>query len=391
MARMNIDCHEDKYRSVNDWYTSRIKMASPTMDGQNTELVKFDPTSMLKKAAITSADAGAFNTVYDYDVFTFYATKANQYGVLPKKPWGKLGYRAVSAGGLTSGGITEGQSLSTAVEPTYRKVGLAIKEFEAVYDFSDRMYAYDSIADVVTIDVNRDVAAKQYYKVWNGDLLGNAETLAGYNMESLDRLIASCSEEDGCGTTSGDLDPWTFTVSGISRGSAAAATWADAYVNHNSNTDRTLTIALIDALRENVEPKWDRYENKCFVTGYDTWRRWSALEETKHRIETTSFKFTIGDGIQTSVGAEGGFKLSSWDGIPIIRDDDVVKDTISRVYLEDLDNLDIAMARPPTYTEADPTGRDVFAVGHVWRGVHYTMGETRCTNFVTQGKLRDLK
>ena len=392
MAQINAECHEDRYSDVMSWYEGRLKMYSDTFDGQNTQLVVFDPTEMLKKAAITSADGGAFNAVYDMDIFTQYATKNNQFGVLPKKPWGRLGYRGVSSGGLTAGiGVAEGQALGTAVEPVYKEVGLAIKEIEAVYDFSDRMYAYDSIADVVTIDANRDQGNKAFYKVWNGDILHDNDTLAGYNYESIDTIIASYSEAAGCGQTSGDLDPWTDTVSGISRASATADPWADAYVSHNSGTDRTLTIAHIDALRENCEPYWDRYENKCFVTGYDTWRRWSALEESKHRIEMTKYSFTVGDGIQTSEGAEGGFKLASWDGIPIIRDDDVQKDTISRVYLEDLDNLWLAFARPPTYTEADPTSQDVFAVGHVWRGVHYNMGETYCTKFKSQGKLRDLK
>lgn len=384
-----IDCHEDRYKSVTDWYMERLKMASPTMDGSNTELVVFDPTSMLRKAAITSADTGAFNAVYDLDVFTQMALKTNQFGVLPKKPWGRLGFRAVSTGGFSSGGIAEGQSLATAVEPTYNEVSLRIKEFEGVWDFSDRMYAYDSIADVVTIDQNRDVAAKRYYKVWNGDLLGDNDTLAGYNFESIDRIIGSYSEQSGCSITSSDLDPWTETVSGINRDSAAG--WYDAYVSHGSGTDRTLTIAHIDGLKENVEPYWDRLENKVFVTGYDTFRRWSALEETKHRIEMVDYTFTVGDGIQTTTGAKGGFKLASWDGIPIIKDDDVSKDTISRVYLEDLDNLWIALARPPTYTEADPRTSDVFAVGHVWRGVWYTMGETFATKFKSQAKLRDLK
>jgi len=252
------------------------------------------------------------------------------------------------------------------------------------------MYAYDDVADVVTLDANRDVSNKSFYKSWNADILHDNDTLASNNFESIDTIIASYSEATGVGQTSGDLDVWTFAVSGIARSSAGSA-WADAYVNHNSGTDRTMTIAHIDSLRENTEKFWDRFENKAFVTGYDTWRRWSALEETKHRIEQTTFNFTVGDGIQTSTGAEGGFKLASWDGIPIIRDDNVQTDTISRVYLEDLDNLWFAMARPPTYTESDPDGDGMFSRGHKYTGVHYTMGEMYCTKFKSQGKLRDLK
>lgn len=389
MPRILGDCTTDYYGTVEDWYMNRLKMVSPTMDGNNTQLVEFDPTEELRKANIASSTSGAFNESYAWGVFINYSTQANQLGVLPKKPWAKQGYRAVSTGGVASDiGVAEGQALGTAVAPTYNEVAVTIKEIEAVFDLTQRMSSYNGMADVITLEDNRNVGSKAFYKSWDVDLLSVNTTITTANVETIDRIISSYAEWNGDSSmTTGDANPWD----GGAGSRTGSAVWSDAYVSHNSGTDRTLTISLVDELRENVEPYWDRMDNKAFVTTYGTWKRWSALEESKHRLTNDRFSFTIGDGIKTSTGAEGGFKLASWDGIPIIRDANVVTDTIGRIYLEDLDNLFIAMARPPTYQEANPDTNDVFAAGHVHRGVHYGQCETYCTFFKTQAKLRDLK
>lgn len=77
-------------------------------------------------------------------------------------------------------------------------------------------------------------------------LLTDVDTLAGNSFESLDRVVSSKSEEDNTGITAGDAD-----IYGLDR-SDSTVSWADAQVLHNNNTDRDLTLQLVDSLFQNV-------------------------------------------------------------------------------------------------------------------------------------------
>ena len=380
-VREKMNCYDDRYDSLLDWYGKQLRIKSPTLDGTNAQLQIIDQGEMLMKAALTTGDAAAVNALYQLGVFVQYSIKPNAYGCHPKTPWKVQGYRAVKAASKSSAvGVAEGGALGTGVEPTYYEVAVDPKEFELVGDYSTRLQVLSEIADAVKVDQNRQTIEKDFFKSMDADLLKDFDTLAGNNIESIDRLTASAAEQAGCGATAGDDD-----IYGIDRG---AEGWADANSEHASGTDRILSEALIDALRRDQEPYWETFpENKVFITGFDTWTRWGQLEAAKQRYGTEMFTITIGDGVKTAEGAKGGFKLATWDGVPIIRDDSVEKDTISRIYLEDLEVTGIAFGRPIGYSESD----NMFEVGHLVKGVWYGIGELYATAFKPNGKLRDLK
>ena len=146
-------------------------------------------------------------------------------------------------------------------------------------------------------------------------------------------------------------------------------------------------MSLLDAVIDGVAPYWKNRKNKVILTGYDTARRIQQLENPKATYSPDmSVEFGV-NGVQTRKGIEAGIPVASYDGIPIITSNNVGKDTISRVYVLDLDTLWISVARPVTYIESS----DPLVVGFQKRGVFSMVGELVCTCFAAQGKLRDLK
>ena len=384
-----MDCFDDKYNTVLDWFEERknLVMVDPNMDGTNAQLQLINQADVMQKANIAASTGGANNPVYDLGIFLQYATSQSTFGALKKEPWRRQGYRAVSAAAVSSGlGIAEAQSLGAAVVPTFVEVPIVPKEIETVTDMTSKQKIMAQISDAVGWEDLKAIMKDDFYTSLNADLLGDANTLAGYSFESLDRLIGSYSEAAGSGYTTGDHDPYTEAVSGINRDTNAMS-WADSYVSHNSGTDLDLSISLISDLEVNGQPHWKTRANKFYLTGLDTAERWGQLESSKQRFGNDTFTITVGDGIQTATGTQGGFKLATWNGLPIVQDSAVTKDTISRIMLVDGDNLGIAWGLPPTWTESN----DQFVVGHLQRGVWYGIGELYITRFLSQGKLRDLQ
>jgi hypothetical protein len=384
-----IEAWDNLFPTPLDWYAARIRqadlrIASPSLDGTNSQLVAVDMSDVIAKAQLATADTGAANPVYDLGVFVQYKTLANTFGALPSETWRRLGYRAASTASSTSGlGVAEGGALGTPLEATFTEVAPVPKEIELVHDYTQRLIYYEAMADAVSLADNRQVAELDFFKSLNADLHVDGDTLAGNNFESIDRVTASSGEATGLAWTAGDEDLYSIDRS--------ANTWFDANSDHNSGVDRNLTEALITALRRDAEPFWSSFpENKVFITGYDTWDTWSQLLGASQRLGAEWA--TIGvNGVDTSPGVKTGFKIATFDEVPVIRDDNVTVDTISRIYLLDTEHVGIAWAKPPYYLETDPETSDVFAVGHVVRGVRYGVGELYTTKPVAQSKLRDLQ
>ncbi len=384
-----IEAWDDVYNTPLDFYLGRLKrfglkMASPSMDGTNTQLVAVDMGEMLQKANLATSSTGAINAMYDLGVFIQYKIQANAYGMLPAETWRRQGYRAVSTAASTSAvGITEGQALGTAVVPTFVEIAPTPKEIEVVTDYTQRLIVQEAISEGITLAQNREVVEKDFFRSLDADLLSDFDTLAGDDFESLDRVTASTSEQAGVGATAGDEDLYAVDRS--------ANSWFDSNALHNSGTDRTLTENLVSQLRQNQEPFWqDPVSGKGYLTGFDTWTRFSQIIGASQRLGLEDAVITL-NGVKTSPGNRTGFKVATFEGVPFIRDDQVAVDTISRVYLFDFDYLGISWGKPPTYLESDPDTADVFAVGHLVRGVHYGIGELYATMPVSSGKLRDLQ
>jgi hypothetical protein len=383
-----MDCFDDQYDSVNDWFAKRAQlvMVDPNMDGTNTQLQLMSQQDIMQKANMTATTAGGNNPQYDWGIFLNYATAQSTFGALHKEPWRRQGYRAVTTASASSDiGVSEGQAVGSTVVPTFTEVTLLPKEIELPTGQTSKAKIMEQISDAVTWPDIKAAVQEDFYTSLNYQLVLDANTLAGYNFESVDRLIGSYSEAAGSGYGTGDHDPWTEAVSAINRDSTAG--WYDSYVSHGSTVDRDLSISLIAALEVNCIPRWKTLDNKFYLTGLDTAERWGQLESSKQRFGNDKFTISVGDGIQTASGEQAGFKLATWNGHPIIQDSAINTDTISRIYLIDSDYFGIAWGLPPTFTESD----DMFVTGHIRKGVWYGIGELYCTNFGAQGKLRDLQ
>jgi hypothetical protein len=129
-------------------------------------------------------------------------------------------------------------------------------------------------------------------------------------------------------------------------------------------------------------------ENKVIITGYDTLERIQQLIQAQQRfVGTTRVQMTV-NGVQTVAGTEAGFDVSSYKGVPIIPDNNVLQDTLSRIYTLDLDNIHVGVLSPIQYLESG----DFFANDKIGKeGLYYMHGEIVCTKFKAQGKVRDLQ
>lgn len=358
-----------------------LELKSPTQDGRGTELVTVDE---MAKAALTTADVGAINAVYDLAVITNYATKNNITGAIPKKGWSRQGWRAVKTASKTSGlGVAEGGALGTAVEPVYYEIGPTPKEFEVVTDYTTRLRVLQKIADGVAVDQNRRTVESDFWRAMENDINKNFNTLAGANAESIHRITASDAERVAESYTDGDEDLY-----GVDR---STETWFNSNPLYAaSGTDRDLQVALLNDMWEAVMPYWTSLANKFYATGPDSLMRISELEAAKVRYSMEAFKITLGDGVQVGPGIQmTGGKMATWDGFPFVVSDAVDKtdDTISPVYLMDNDYLAFQFGQPIGYQESD----DMFAVGHLIRGVWYGIGELIDMFPKTCARLRDLK
>lgn len=337
--------------------------------------------SLTKAAPFITTTTGALNYIYGAQLWSSVCTEANAFGMLPKKPYDKGGYRAITtAAATTSAGTSESGSVPASLKPTLAAVDVGLKTLSATTEISEVLSLQEGKDDVATWGEMLAYAKDEFLNRVNRGLLTDNDTLASTNIESIDRIAGSYSEIAGCSQTANDLD-----IYGIDRDGGAG--WTDAYVSHNSGTDRTFALSLLDAVIDGVAPYWKNRKNKVILTGYDTARRIQQLENPKATYTPDmSVEFTV-NGVQTRKGIEAGIPVASYDGIPIIVSNNVPKDTISRVFVLDLDHLWIAVARPVTYVEsADP-----LVVGFQKRGVFSMVGELVCTSFAAQGKLRELK
>ena len=311
---------------------------------------------------------------------------------MPKVPWARSGWRAITAAGATSGGgVAEDGAPPNTVKPTIAQITTKAKTIATTFDVSALQQAHSMVPgdDALgnTFEFMRNYAAREHIKLINRMLLTDFDTLASNNMESLDRVVSSNGEVSNVGATSGDAD-----IYGLDRD--GGTTWADAYVNHASNVDRELTLSLVDTLFENTYPYKDDGDQYILLTGYDTRERLQQLRSDQLRYYNFGQMATTRslNGVSTEPGVDGGFMMMAYRDVPIFVSNDVPKDGISRIYLLNLSKLAIRVLMPTQYfqtgifTNQNPFGIDAIAD----EGMFLTMAELISYHFKVHGKLRDL-
>ena len=339
-------------------------------------------------APVLSDTTGVYNPIYGAKTWVQFNEEVNAWSLLPKEAWTRSGWRAVTARGASppTGGVAENAALPDTIKPTFAVV--TTKPKTVVHTFNTSMIQQflgkidDSIGD--TMAWLRDYFSREHVSHINKMLLADNDTVVASNIESIDRVTGSISEEAGC-VDAGDLDIYSLDRSENSYA------WADAYVDHNSGTARTFTMDMLDTAIDTITED-SGHEPNIILTGYDTRKR--ILQEQlvmQEYIEPKKVSIGI-NGATTAEGVDAGFNVASYRGIPIFVSQDVPKDTISRVYLLNNEFLKIRVSHPTMYFENGISKGDPFAIDKLGdEGAYVTAAELICYNFAAQGKVRDLK
>lgn len=351
-------------------------------------------------APVISSTTGVYNAVFGAKVWNQLNTEANVFAVLPKYPQRRSGWRVETARPATSGGgVSENGTLPDTIKPTWKEVSTKPKSIAHTFDVSEvQEFLANSEDDAIgAMAQMRARMAEHHKEMLNVMLLTDVDTLASDNMESLDRVVSSYSEvsDSTIGLDAGDSDIYSIDRD-------ASSSWADAYVDHNSGTDRSLTDSILRTLINTTHERGANPNGQVFITGYDTMTAIEGLYESQVRYNPmgeTMVELGV-NGVKTPKGADFGMKVRSIYGIPVILSKDVAKDTISRIYLLDISDpegygeprLGLRIAKPTQYFEAGMNTGDPFGIDRLGtEGMYRTMGELICTNFRVQGKVRDLK
>lgn len=339
-----------------------------------------------KDEQITTSITGVRNIIFGSKLWQQIVTTANTVGILPKKPWEQSGYRAITVAGSTGSlGVAEGGALPATTKPSFLEVSITPKDLACSVDIATLQRNLEGKDDTVLFADTLAYTADEFNNRLNRALNTNVTNLASTNMESIDRVISSYEEVTDCGDiTASDSD-----IYGIDRD--AAASWADAEVYENNNTDQDLQLTFIDTIFQNVRPYWRNYggsENKVITTGYDTLARIQQLMTSKQIFQGYEKVRGTVNGISSVEGTATGFNAALYQNVPIVPDQNVVQDTVSRINLIDLDFCHIGVLQPIVQTES----RDHIALNKLADEVLFHMeAELVATRFKCHGKVRDLK
>ena len=333
----------------------------------------------------TSDPAGAFNTMYGAAVFNQLNTKSEVFKLLKKEAWTQSGWRVLTGRHATTSGLAEGAAFGDTDKPDITEVTATLKEIVTPWEVTTRAEllseADDGIKGILNFLRTENAEAHTYYM--DQMLLATADTAAGNNMESLDRVTLSDAAAHATLSGRADIDIYDIDRSG--------ASWADATVSHNSGSDRALTLAMLDTIIQGSLENGVNYSDLILVTGYDTYQDLKQL-----MLSTTNNTFRA-DLSATGAGSAGGVtgeaglnfdsRVGAYDGIPIFLSQHVVKDTTSRIHLLDMANLAVRVAAPTTYVD----NTNLAVLQKLSKEFAFvTAGELVCYKFNTSGSVRDL-
>jgi len=341
-----------------------------------------DPMTMTKDSPITTADTGAHNYIYGATAVIQYAQNANAYNAIGKSVWPSSGFRVNYTAAVSSGiGVAQSSDRPATIEPTYLEVSVLPKEIAIATELSDVLVILGETDDAVTFSVNKEQVESNVMNSWDTDMLVDGNTLAGNNFESLDRVTASSTTSSNLGWTTADED-----LHGLDRSSY---TWFNAQSYDASGSDRYLTRSHLDTALYAALPYFSNPSERSsafWLTGYTTMPSWESLEEAKQFL-TTGYSQIDVNGVKTQPGLEGGVSLMRYKGIPIIQDNNVVADTLERIYLLNSEYVKMVMGRPLEFLTSD----NPFNVGFNKMGLWHAIGELWCVKPAATASIRDLK
>jgi len=318
----------------------------------------------------------------------------NGYGIFEKRPYIQEGWRVFKGRPTAAADYAEAATtLPDSDKPDLATLNETLATKAHVFDASEISRLLSKTQDDTTNDpmkVLREFYAMEHVKSINEDLFTDADTLNTNKINSIDRLTASSAEITAHSYTAGDED-----IFGVDR---SANGWANAQSLYNASADRDLTESLLKQLIRSCRVFWGPSAKPVFVTGYDTLDRFSDWVDPSLRYqiapgsEGVRYQPIKVNDHETLPGIGAGQIVNAYHNIPIIPLSDVPQDTISRVYLLDLNSTFIENLAPTQYFEGGISSGDPFAVdGLKDKGLVRTIHRLKSTNLPGQGKLRDLQ
>ena len=357
-----------------------------------SELLKAD-------APLLSTTTGTYQAIYGRKVWSQLNQEFNAFSILPKKPWDRSGWRLVTAKPTfaTGGGTAENGVLPDTIKPTFLEVATKPRTVAHTFDMSEvAMFLADKddgLGDVRA--VLKEEMGKHHAEHINRMLVGDVDTPAGNDFESLDRIT---SDPDTMNTTSTTVSAITdHDIYGITRDGSADFHSAEANTGSDGSAaavDRTLALDQLDDVFQRV---WKRGGSpKVILTGYDTLTRLQQLLQSQQRFMEEKRVVPTFNGVKGVPGVEAGFIVATYNGVPIIPSKDIgavgATDTLSRMYVLDTDYVYFSTGIPTQYFESGIETGDPFAINRLGQeGLYRTLGEVWATFFGAQGCVRDLK
>jgi len=361
---------------------------------------------------VLTSTTGVLQLTYGEMAFDWVNREHNLFGVLPKRPWERSGWRVITADPTLPGGIGESAVIPDSVKPTYAALDTKPKQILLPYSYSDKDRKLAATGDdaIPPESELRAWAARAHALQIDADLFACAETACSAHwtgtddFETIDRIISCDEEDDDLASTFTDcFDAWKkYATVAIDRDNAttydSVVVHADGTVTPSASafgTDATFNMEAVDTLISECIKKGADRRSQVMITGYDTYNRMVQLEKVKERYMNPVRAVQTVNGIQTMPGADAGMLVSSYQDIPIIVCQNCPKDGIQRIYLVDTRYLFIKLLTPTIFQSSTfPPQIDIggtFGARLMDKHWFRTDGELICTNFKVQGKLRSAK
>lgn len=355
---------------------------------------------------LTSTTAPGYNNVvYGQEVYSLLNSETNIFSLIGTRPWRKSGERVILKRDRTlgEGGHAENEALPDTNHPEIAEYEQTVESIAHNFDVSQEQQLLSDTNDDRLNDPFDFI--RRYYgtgtqnqeegehpKHINAQLGSpatrdeSANALFENAFIPIDRLVSAQNEVNNTSVTASDAN-----VFGFDRSSGEF----EANVLENSGDDRPVTINLLDeaitAVRQSSGKEPVSNNDYFFLTGHDTFELLEEEVGSKERLEPV--RATTGlNGVQTNAGDDVGITVQSYKDIPIFRTNDLVSDTVSRIFLLDSTSLYMKQLLP---TQFYSTGINVddnpFALDRrANEGMFLTMGQTTITNPNACAKIRDL-
>jgi len=308
--------------------------------------------NLLRKAdsPITTSTTGVFNAVYGAYAWAQLNLEANAFGILPKYPWDKSGWRFIetrptidTTNNTSLGGTVEGGNIMVTTKPALKEIDVRPKTAQLSFSASEVMewlstHSKDDIWG--GLGSLRLYMAVQHKELINKMLLADATAPAKAagadftgtkDFESLDRIVSSKAEQDAFanGSYNGWFNPWANATSVVNRDTG---TTYDSNVVSASGTLGTTGVLTDAVLRSSLRTvrKAIGKDPTVFLGSHEVYSEVQGIYMPSVRVMNPYSEALVQvdvNGIQTFKGTGVGIHVDTIYGIPFIPTKDAPSDT----------------------------------------------------------------